>query len=136
MRRIRDYSIKKKLTLMNVLISGITLLLACTVFGAYDLTTFRASIVRSKSIQAQIVGANSASALLFNDVKSARDTLSALQAAPMILSCGVYTLAGEPLAMYWRGASGHTLPLPQMPAGQTEEHWFAGTELRLIRSIV
>src|ERR1700736_2946755 len=102
MLKIRHYSIKKKLTLMNMLISGVTLLLACTAFGAYDLTTFRASIVRSKSIQAQIVGANSASALLFNDAKSPKATLSALKAAEMTLSCGIYTLAGEPLAMYWR----------------------------------
>jgi methyl-accepting chemotaxis protein len=136
MLKIRDYSIKKKLTLMNVLISGLTLLLACTVFGAYDLTTFRALMVQSKSIQAQIVGENSASALLFNDAKSAEDTLSALKAAHMILSGGIYTLAGEPLAMYWGGARAQTLPLPLMPAGQIEEHWFTGKELRLIRSIV
>jgi signal transduction histidine kinase len=136
MLKIRDYSIRKKLTLMNMLISGVTLLLACTAFGAYELTTFRATMVRSLSTQAQIVGANSASALLFNDAKSAEDTLSALKAATMILSGGIYTLAGEPLAMYWRGAGRHTLPLPLMPAGQAEEHWFAGKELMLIRSIV
>src|SRR5258708_32705376 len=100
MLRIRDYSIRKKLTLMNMLISGVTLLLACTAFGVYDLTMFRASIVRSKSIQAQIVGANSASALLFNDGKSDQDTLSALKAGQMILSCGIFTLACTPLAMY------------------------------------
>jgi signal transduction histidine kinase len=136
MLKIRDYSIKKKLTLMNMLISGATLLLACTAFGAYELTTFRETMVRSLSIQAQIIGANSASALLFNDAKSAENTLLALRAAPMILSGGIYTLAGEPLAMYWRGAGGHTLPLPPFSAGQTEEHWFAGKELMLIRSIV
>src|SRR6267378_3041946 len=105
MLKIRDYSIKKKLTLMNMVISGVTLLLACTAFGADDLTTFRASKVRSKAIQAQMGGANIASALLFNDAKSAQDTLSALKAAPMTLSCGIYTLPSEPLAMYWRAAA-------------------------------
>src|SRR5580658_5149771 len=99
MRKFRDYSIKTKLTLMNMLISGTILLLASAAFGAYEMTAFRASMVQSLSIQAQIAGANSASALVFNDAKSAEDTLSALKAAPMILSGGVYTLAGEPLAM-------------------------------------
>src|SRR6185295_3245028 len=99
MSRNRNYSIKTKLTLMNMVISGVTLLLACTVFGVYELTTFRATLVRTLSIQAQIVGSNTASALLFNDAKSAENTLAALQAAPMILSCGIYTLAGEPLAI-------------------------------------
>ena len=136
MRKIRDYSIKQKLTVMNMLVSGVTLLLACAAFGAYELTTFRTTIVRNLSVQAQIVGANSASALLFNDAQSAEKTLSALKAAPMILSGGIYTLAGEALAMYWRGAAGRALPLPPMPAGETEQHWFTGKELILVRSIV
>jgi len=136
MRKIRDYSIKQKLTVMNMLVSGVTLLLACAAFGAYELTTFRTTMVRNLSVQAQIVGANSASALLFNDAPSAEKTLSALKAAPAILSGGIYPLAGEALAMYWRGAGGRPLPLPPMPAGQTEEHWFTGNELMLVRSIV
>jgi len=136
MLKFRDYSIKKKLTLMNMLVSGTVLLLACTAFGVYEMTTFRANMVRSLSIQAQIVGANSASALLFNDAKSAANTLSALKVAPTVLSGGIYTLAGEPLAVYRRDAGGHTPPLPPMPPGQTEEHWFADKELSLIRSIV
>ncbi len=121
---------------MNMLISGVTLLLACMVFGAYELTMFRVTMVRTLSMQAQIMGANSASALLFRDAKSSEDTLSALKAAPSIFFGGIYTLAGEPLAMYWRGTPGHSLPLPPMPDGQMEEHSFAGKELMLIRSIV
>ena len=100
MLKFRDYSIKKKLTLMNMLVSGTVLLLACTAFGVYEMTTFRANMVRSLSIQAQIVGANSASALLFNDAKSAVNTLSALKAAHTVLSAGIYTLDGEPFAVY------------------------------------
>src|SRR6266851_5973639 len=134
MLKFRDYSIKKKLTLMNMVVSATTLLFACMAFGAYELTTLRSNMVESLSIQAQIVGANSASALLFNDAKAAENTLSALKAAPMILSGGIYTLAGEPLAMYWRGAGGHSVPLLPIPVGQTEEHRFVGKELRLIRS--
>lgn len=136
MLKFRDRSIKKKLTLMNMVVSAATLLLTCTAFGAYELITFRSDVVRSASIQAQIVGANSASALLFNDAKSAVNTLSALKAAPTVLFGSIYTLADEPFAVYQRDAGIRIPPLPPMPAGQREEHWFAGRQLKLIRSIV
>src|SRR3989442_1629381 len=135
MLKFRDYSIKKKLTLMNMLVSGPTLLFACTPFGPYDLTTFRPNMVRTLSIQAQIVGANTASALLCNDATSAANPLSALKVAPAVLSGGIYTLAAEPLAVYRRGVERYAPPLPPMPPGQTEEHWCADKELKLIRSI-
>ena len=67
MFKVRNYSISQKLTWMNMLVSGAALLLACAAFAAYEIEDFRATMVRSLSIQAQIVGANSASALLFND---------------------------------------------------------------------
>src|SRR5262245_6429663 len=102
MLRIRDYSITKKLTLMNMLVSGVALLLACAAFMAYELSTFRTSTVRSLSTQAQIVGANTAAALLFNDSKSAENTLAALGTASHILSAAIYTPAGELFAMYSR----------------------------------
>jgi len=51
-------------------------LLACAAFIGYDTVTFRETIVRNLSTQAQIIGSNSASALLFNDPQSAENTLS------------------------------------------------------------
>jgi hypothetical protein len=84
MRTKRNYSIRQKLTWMNMLVSGAALLLACTAFASYELADFRRTMVRNLSIQAQIAGANSASALLFNDPDSAANTLSALTAAPHI----------------------------------------------------
>lgn len=136
MLKVKGHSFTKKLTLLNMLVFGATLLLASAAFCVYELTTFRANMVRTLSIQAQIVGANSASALLFNDANSAANTLSALKAAPTVLSAGVYTLSGEPFAVYRREAGGHIPPLPAMSAGETDRHWFADRELRLIRPIV
>ena len=63
MLKVRNYSIRQKLTWMNMLVSGIALLLACTAFAAYELADFRTTMVRSLSTQAQIIGANSASSL-------------------------------------------------------------------------
>jgi PAS domain S-box-containing protein len=135
MFRVRDFSITKKLTWMNMLVSGAALLLACTAFVTYELVTFRNAIVRILSIQAQIVGFNSVSALLFNDPQSAEHTLSALKAAPNIVSAWIYTPDGRPLAGYWRDRGGQTPPLPAIPPGQTEVHWFKDRQVVLVRSI-
>jgi len=64
------------------------LLLACAAFIAYDVLAFRPAWSGNLSTQAQIIGSNSVSALLFNDPQSAENTLSALKAAHNILSLG------------------------------------------------
>src|SRR5207245_4628677 len=136
MLRDRDRSITKKLTWMNMLVVGGALLLACAAFVVYDVITFRETIVRGLSIQAQIVGSNSVSALLFNDPHSTENTLSALKAAPRIVSAGIYRVDGQPFAVYWRDHSGQALLLPGIPSGQTEAHWFKDRQIVLVRSIV
>src|SRR6185295_9014053 len=102
----RQYSITTKLTRMNVLVSGSALLFACAAFIAYDLVSFRSGMVHNLSIQAQVVGSNSVSALLFSDPDSAENTLSALKAAPNIVSASIYTIDGKLFASYRRD-TGH-----------------------------
>src|SRR5437879_5285763 len=136
MFKVSSYSIKKKQTWINMLVTGAALLLACIAFLEFDRSTFRTAMVRGLSVQAQIAGANSASALLFGDPGSAKNTLSALKAVPSILSAGIYTPSGEPFAIYWRDGEGEAQPLPPVPAGQDELSLFTGTELMLIRPIV
>jgi PAS domain S-box-containing protein len=136
MLKVRNYSITKKLTRMNMLVSGAALLTACAAFIAYDLFTFRASIVYNLSIQAQIIGSNSVSALAFNDPQSAGTTLSALKAAPNILSAGIYSVDGRPLATYGHNGEGQMPALPSIPRGQNETYWFKGGEVVVARSIV
>jgi PAS domain S-box-containing protein len=136
----RHYSITKKLSLMNLLINilviGAVLFLACLVIGSYDLNTFRANLIRNVSVQSQIIAANSASALRLHDATSATATLSTLKAYRSILSGVIYTAAGEPLAVYER-AAGVSIPLPAtMAAGQTEKHWTAGKEFTQMRPVV
>jgi endoglucanase Acf2 len=70
---------------MNMLVSGAALLLACGAFITYDMVSFRDGMVHTLSIQAQVAGSNSVSALLFSDPHSAENTLSALKVAPNIV---------------------------------------------------
>ena len=72
-------------------VSGTALLLACTAFFAYDLYTFRVGIARNLSTQAQIIGSNTVSALVFNDARAAETTLSALKASPHVTYAAIYT---------------------------------------------
>jgi signal transduction histidine kinase/CheY-like chemotaxis protein len=132
----QDNSISRKLTWMNILVSGTALLLACAAFIAYDALTFRATMVRNLSTQAQIIGSNSISALLFNDAQSAENTLSALKAAHNILSAGIYSTDGRLFASYSRDPGSHLLVVPSLPSGQLEIHWFKEKEVVLVRSII
>src|SRR5271156_829007 len=120
MRKSKDASIANKLTWMNMLVSGAALVLACAVFIGYDVVSFRQTIVHNLSTQAQIIGSNSASALLFNDPQSAENTLSALKAAPDILSAVIYAPDGAPLASYSRDRSDTISRPPSISAGQIE----------------
>jgi signal transduction histidine kinase len=129
-------SLKKKLIWTNLLVSAGALLVASAALIAYEVSSFRLSLVRSLFIDAQIVGSNSASALLFGDPDSARNTLSALRASPNILFAGIYSPDGQPFAMYWRDTAGVPPALPQIPGAGTETHWFVDSEAILIRPVV
>jgi signal transduction histidine kinase/CheY-like chemotaxis protein len=130
------HSISRKLTWMNMLVSGAALLLACAAFIAFDMITFRQAMLRNLSTQAQIIGSNSVSALLFNDPQSAENTLMALKAAPNILSAQVYLPDGRPFASYSRDRGPYNPVLPAIPSGQTETHWIENDQIALVRLIV
>jgi signal transduction histidine kinase/DNA-binding response OmpR family regulator len=114
----------------------VALVLASGSFCAYDLYSFRAALVNNVSIQAQIIGDNTVSALLFNDPHSAEKTLSALDANRHLMYAQIYTRDGQPFAGYWRDRAGETQPLPVIPPGQTQTHWFRNGHLGLARSII
>jgi signal transduction histidine kinase/DNA-binding response OmpR family regulator len=136
MFNIQNYSISKKLTWMNMLVSAAALLLACGGFCAYDLYSFRDALVRNVSIQAQIIGDNTTSALLFDDPHSAEKTLSALVANRHLMYAQIYKHDGQPFAAYWRERAGEPLPEPVIPSGQTQIYWFRNGHLGLARSII
>ncbi len=94
--------LSRRLSWMNLFVSGSALLLASVAFLAYDQFTFRQTLVRNLSAQAQIIGANSVSALTFNDPQSAENTLSALSSFPEILGAGIYAADGHVFARYSR----------------------------------
>jgi len=132
----RKGSIAKRLTRMNMLVSATVLLLACTGFVAYDLATFQATLVRNLSIQAQVAGSNSVSALTFDDPSAAERTLSAFHLAPNIVSACIYGPDGKAFATYRRDSSARIPSNPQIVAGEEENHWREHDDLMLVHEIV
>jgi signal transduction histidine kinase len=90
LRAFRDASIKRKLTLITMLTSSVTLLLAGAIYVTYDLVTFRRTMARDLTTMADIIGANSAAVLAFDDEKHAKELLSSLHLNRSILSASLY----------------------------------------------
>jgi PAS domain S-box-containing protein len=136
MLRFREYSIARKLTWMNLLVSGAALSLSGVAFVAYELIAFRDTLVAHLSIEAQIVGSNSVSSLLFNDPGSAEKTLSALRASSHIEFAGIYKPDSQPFAVYWRDPARRAGALRAIPAVQTQIHWFRDRRITVVLPVV
>jgi signal transduction histidine kinase len=132
---MRNFSIPKKLTWMNMLTSGTALLLAGAGLFAYDLYSFRVRTVLDLGIQAEIIGSNSISAVMFDDPRSAETTLSALQAAPHVMSAVIYTPDGYAFAGYRRDRRESPPAPPLIPGGQTQVYLFHSGQVSLVRLI-
>ncbi len=109
MRALHNIPLKRKLTVISMLTSGVALLITCAVFIGYDHVTLRREIVRELQINADIIGANSASSLSFNDNDSAALTLRSLAAHASIVRACIYDAQGNVFATYRQepGANSH-----------------------------
>ncbi len=129
-------SLSRRLFRMSILVSATALLIACAAFVAYDLATFRQAIVRNLSVQAQLLGSNSVSALVFSDPASAENTLAALRLAPSVVSACVYSKDGRPFADYRRTKDVAPPATPELAAGEEERYWFGSRQVMLVHRIV
>jgi PAS domain S-box-containing protein len=102
MRFFHNLPLKRKLTTISVLTSGIALLLACAAFITYEQLSFRREQARELEIAAHIIGANSVSSLSFEDNDSATITLKSLEQQPRIVRACLYDAQGKIFATYQR----------------------------------
>src|SRR5258708_7125063 len=100
MRRLRDLSIRQKLTRVAMLSSSLALIFAATAFIAYDVLASRSAVARRLSTEAEIIASNTASALLFQDPAAARTTLAGLGAETHVRAAAVYDAHGHLFAHY------------------------------------
>lgn len=100
--RFRDFSIRRKLALITLLATFLGLSIAVSAFIALESITFRKNVLRALSVNAEIIGANSTAALVFDDAKAAGEILSAFQAERDVISSAIYTPQGQIFATYTR----------------------------------
>jgi signal transduction histidine kinase len=131
----RPRSIAARLSWMNALVSGIALLLAYLSFLAYDLVTSRQTAIDNLNGEAQIVGANSVSSIVYNDQSAARVTLSALSNSSDVTAAAIYTQAGQLFAQY--SVNGNAPVQPQaIPAGSNRGRWENGIDVLVASRII
>ena len=102
MTAFRDFSITKKLVTIVMVISSITLLMACGLVGAREVINFRKTLVHELSLLSEIVADRSSASLVFDDPKVAKETLTALKAKHSIVSAYIFNDSGIVFADYHR----------------------------------
>jgi signal transduction histidine kinase/DNA-binding response OmpR family regulator len=112
---LRDMSIGRKLTVIILSITTVTLLLACVVMGAHDVLVVRTSMALKLDTLTEVIARNSSGALVYEDTHVAQNLVLAMRVDPHITAACVYFPDGRTLASYLRDGSGcETLqPLPQ-----------------------
>lgn len=135
MRPASSASIAAKLTRMNMLVCTMALLLACAGFMAYDVVSFRLSIVTNLSSQARVAGVSAISALTFDDPDTAKRVLSAFSEAPHIISAEIFTADGRPFARYQRDGTAAMPTKPPIPDGVEESHFVSEKNVTLTHRI-
>jgi signal transduction histidine kinase/ActR/RegA family two-component response regulator len=130
---LRNLSIKRKLTLLAMLTSGIAVVLSSACFLVYDLVTFRNLLSQDLMTEAEIVAYNSAAALAFNDEASANVQLSALTAKSDLVAAVLYGNDGRIFARYFRAGDPH----PQLPAPVEgkEDYRFTGKYMEVFSDV-
>ena len=132
MRRFRDLAIGHKLMLAMMLTSSAAVLLAGITRIIYEVTAFRNASARDLSVQAEIIGENSAAALEFDNPQTAQETLASLKARTDIVAACVYRKNGSVLAGYVRGAHASPASFPKL---EVEGHRLESGHLLLFRRI-
>jgi signal transduction histidine kinase len=113
-RRVRGQgpkSLARRLILVVLASTAAALLVACAALLYYDSRVYHHALVDDVSTQAQIVGQASAAALLFDDVKAARENLGLLKSKPGIVAGALYNARGALFATYTTpAAAGEQFP--------------------------
>jgi signal transduction histidine kinase/CheY-like chemotaxis protein/HPt (histidine-containing phosphotransfer) domain-containing protein len=99
---VHNLSIGRKLMVIIMAISALTLLLACFAIVAYDIIELRRGMVNDTYTLANMVAENSTAALTFHDAQAAKEVLRSLHTQPHVTAACLYTAEGQPFATYDR----------------------------------
>jgi len=100
MSPFRDLPLKSKLSLALLLSSGIAVTLLFILMLVNAVYNLRQGAVSQILVITEVTAANSAAALVFNDPKSAADTLAALRVEPEIMLAEIHDANNQRFASY------------------------------------
>ena len=112
MQRLRDSSIRSKLTMIVMVATGVALVLAGAIFMAWDHYTMKKSLVHDLETLSSIIGSNCTAAISFNIAADANDVLMALQEEEHIIAAVIYGNEDLVLAHYVRADQVDDFKLP------------------------
>ncbi len=133
MLHFRDISIRRKLTLLIVVISSVSLLIASIAFITTDRINTQQTVSNNLASLADIIAANSSAALLFSDPVAAQETLSFLKSQQHIQAAAIYNKDETEFASYIK--SGLRLEIPASDL-KNEAILFWGDHVELFTRIV
>ncbi|MCB0395915.1 MAG: PAS domain S-box protein [Flavobacteriales bacterium] len=103
----RNISIRKKLMLIIMTVSGITLILSCTAYLSFEYKRAQEEMVREVQIMGEVLGQNNTSPILFYDTLTSTQSLKTLVADNNIDRAVIFDADGNPFSRYIRpGLSG------------------------------
>ncbi len=127
----RDLSFGTKIVLYSTLASAVALCLLAGSTNVYHAVDHRREVVRSLTIQADVLAVNSTATLTFDDPSAAEESLRGLKAEPHIVHACIHDKNGEPFAHYWRNGKREPRPYVLEEPG----HRFEGNSLIMFRPI-
>ncbi|MDB6095673.1 MAG: sensor signal transduction histidine kinase [Verrucomicrobia bacterium] len=116
---LRNQPIKQKIVVITLVTSFVALLLACVSFVAFEQYNFRGEMIEDLSVTAEMIGFNCGSALVFDDVKSAEQTMKGLVAQSHVIAACIYAADGRIFATYQRPGARRTTWPPAQASGAT-----------------
>ena len=102
------WPIRRKVSLVAILVSTSVLTLSMVLFLAYDLLNYRTKLRHDLATQAAILGENTTAALAFGDASAAVQTLDALKQRPEVLRAVIYDVNGRAVAQFTGTPSAET----------------------------
>ncbi|HEY1717872.1 MAG TPA: ATP-binding protein [Verrucomicrobiae bacterium] len=113
----KNPSLKRKLVGIIFLTSLSVLLLTCAMLFYYEIHSYRQTTARDLSTTADIIAANSAAILIFDDKNLAGQILSGLRADPEITAAAFFDKNGKLFARYPADSPASALPDSPGPDG-------------------
>jgi two-component system sensor histidine kinase/response regulator len=114
--KIRELSLRKRLLLLTMITSGVSMLLGYLGFLAYDTQAIRAATEEEIRTAAGLVGTNCTAALVFDDARSGTTLLAALRTRQRVRIGVLYRPDGSVFAAYYRADLANRVVPPVRPA--------------------